>query len=1550
MYFCSGPPRTYALGPEGERERFEHVALALHPWAAVVARVSSTSVTLWAAHAHTQQTTQRPRQLAVFARGGRYVEHLTKKRAEEKESESQGGEEDAAAKLWIEDSVGGQLPHLWTLWVSHEVLVVVEKGSQVVEFYRVEGLVPAAAGQPESSAVDPLAPEAPASPTSAVPITGRFTEDYPLNQGDSPRDRKDVACSMNGIPGSPYVFVGMSSGLVCVVEVPELSQPKPKSWFGSDEPVTPSIWKIDVLPHLQHEDEAKPAVPSCYGLTCASLGSQSSAKLYLVASFEGGKCFIMLISPIVKCIDQLLSLVNTERDSSTTCFGRCTSASLDSSGTRLALGWSDGGVSLFLLSMKRPASSTPAPPAPVPPALVLEPIRELSLSPWGYMTNDIGAVTSLAWSADSLCIAVGYELRGFSLFSTDGCRLMSSLPQHHQPRPVGGTAGDQVTKEICSFGVLALTWTTGSSSLMVVSRGELAGVVVPVDPAEALSEIEDDANVGLVASELYEQIEVDLLKEQDGLCLSLSGAPSRCGAWVRSENSFIRRASNGGVGPAEASGMIRGGDLLIGINEGMNVINLPFEQIVGKIKELPNNTVVRLVFLRLQWERVFPLAAQGLTSTNFMETHGIQLLGDEDLCIREYALRMQVLHGDCDLEARPSMLEFEKRAKFDGWEALQGVSVESARHRYIKLLFALFPIWNPHHFLHVLVEYSEGVAAQERYHAREQVERNRPQMIINMRKRSVVAFAEFEFAKSVPLAGGSASHLILLEHSTLRLLATPSLDDPSALTSCVSWKVPSEFEAHCCPLRLLATSPNNKHIAVAGQRGFCLLNKVTGKWRMFGNVNEERDMRVYSLLWAQDDIVVVQFTRFSENHEVSHLHAYPRNHLDDESILARMTLLHDEEETADSLPPSLIKPSDGNVGDLNPDCFLVMGMDEEVTHLFGVSRRELWCFSVDTSGSTKQSDLEMQLELRRKVKLPINIVESIAAGNRDSQGIIDFTVLPRFLHVQDEHLKQQQQEKYQAERELEHQENRGGGWLSAIVNMLAGGEVPDQYQPEDVLPRFAFLDNVGDIVVWDPEIRSQRVLCSNVTTMSRLFVSPSECPAWPTSCRLMYGLYGPEGMKVWLPLLDGVYLTHCKAFEEDDFRLETFLACHDPLRAKTYEIEFGTAPPTAELYEHVLREYGIVLEHFQGSMMASRKQLDEGVTNLRGCITSVDDTAAKDRMLRFDSDVKVLGIEQNFGLLVGISQDVYVPSGMFLPCYDLFSRVQPFFHTLMCFLVQNHQLEWARQVLDSVRTHYALSTPTQELFLHSMLEACFSSQCSEATFQSAIELLQPASLRGHGGPESEKSPSAEGSKLPVRGDVDEYCEIVAHVARKSEPSRLKVLFPLAGDPLEFLAICSQRSELRTAANFLLILEESTSLSPMHGLQDSANGRSKTFRSECAANLVEQCVEQEEWSLAQHVVRVARDWEHPTAEPNGHSTVNNGSDSPSARRIDEQLGQVMWKDLNRGEYGRVVRCLNDLQAHLPRNIVHDPRYVEDEENHGQKLFEYFIQGHQRKELR
>ncbi|KAG8391860.1 hypothetical protein BUALT_Bualt01G0230900 [Buddleja alternifolia] len=56
-------------------------------------------------------------------------------------------------------------------------------------------------------------------------------------------------------------------------------------------------------------------------------------------------------------------------------------------------------------------------------------IRTVSLSDWGYSVEDTGAVNCIAWTPDNSAFAVGWKLRGLTVWSLSGCRLMSTIRQ-----------------------------------------------------------------------------------------------------------------------------------------------------------------------------------------------------------------------------------------------------------------------------------------------------------------------------------------------------------------------------------------------------------------------------------------------------------------------------------------------------------------------------------------------------------------------------------------------------------------------------------------------------------------------------------------------------------------------------------------------------------------------------------------------------------------------------------------------------------------------------------------------------------------------------------------------------------------------------------------------------------------------------------------------------------------------------------------------------------------------------------------------------------------
>ncbi|XP_062156067.1 uncharacterized protein LOC133863927 isoform X1 [Alnus glutinosa] len=56
-------------------------------------------------------------------------------------------------------------------------------------------------------------------------------------------------------------------------------------------------------------------------------------------------------------------------------------------------------------------------------------IRTVSLYDWGYAMDDTGSVSCIAWTPDNSSFAVGWKLRGLTVWSVSGCRLMSTIRQ-----------------------------------------------------------------------------------------------------------------------------------------------------------------------------------------------------------------------------------------------------------------------------------------------------------------------------------------------------------------------------------------------------------------------------------------------------------------------------------------------------------------------------------------------------------------------------------------------------------------------------------------------------------------------------------------------------------------------------------------------------------------------------------------------------------------------------------------------------------------------------------------------------------------------------------------------------------------------------------------------------------------------------------------------------------------------------------------------------------------------------------------------------------------
>ncbi len=90
------------------------------------------------------------------------------------------------------------------------------------------------------------------------------------------------------------------------------------------------------------------------------------------------------------------------------------------------------------------------------------------------------------------------------------------------------------------------------------------------------------------------------------------------------------------------------------------------------------------------------------------------------------------------------------------------------------------------------------------------------------------------------------------------------------------------------PIRYVAASPRGDAFAVAGRRGFAVYNRSRDRWRLFGNVSQEQNILCCALLWYHTEILCVVDRSDSLN---TRMLLYPRSHLDNQSILATVTLL-----------------------------------------------------------------------------------------------------------------------------------------------------------------------------------------------------------------------------------------------------------------------------------------------------------------------------------------------------------------------------------------------------------------------------------------------------------------------------------------------------------------------------------------------------------------------------------------------------------------------------------------------------------------------------------
>ena len=87
------------------------------------------------------------------------------------------------------------------------------------------------------------------------------------------------------------------------------------------------------------------------------------------------------------------------------------------------------------------------------------------------------------------------------------------------------------------------------------------------------------------------------------------------------------------------------------------------------------------------------------------------------------------------------------------------------------------------------------------------------------------------------------------------------------------------------PIRCVAASPKQEAYAVAGSRGLAIYSRKRDRWRLFGNVSHEQGIVCEQLLWYHKEILCVVD---KGDNRATRLLFYPRSHLDNNSILAKV--------------------------------------------------------------------------------------------------------------------------------------------------------------------------------------------------------------------------------------------------------------------------------------------------------------------------------------------------------------------------------------------------------------------------------------------------------------------------------------------------------------------------------------------------------------------------------------------------------------------------------------------------------------------------------------
>jgi hypothetical protein len=703
-------------------------------------------------------------------------------------------------------------------------------------------------------------------------------------------------------------------------------------------------------------------------------------------------------------------------------------------------------------------------------------------------------------------------------------------------------------------------------------------------------------------------------------------------------------------------------------------------------------------------------------------------------------------------------------------------------------------------------------------------------------------------------SGLSPGKTLLLQGASQLWMLRPQEHDSASL-GFQSIQVPTVYMNSSRAVRHAGTSQSGEHIAVAGEHGLALYNVKANKWRLFGDVNQERTVHVRALAWWADSAIVVVSVESSAPRAVPHLLMYPRDHLDASSQIISVPLQYFSE------PPTSL-------------C-----TDARQSAILCASGNSVSLFRVEVEGS---------IEKREQFSGTITLVKHQTLSLSGAP-IMAMHILPKL-----------------PDRAAKNGDSQSVFWWQMVIG-AGGADAETQTKP-----RVAVLDAAGTLGVFNFTDSSQAIVAHAV---NHLWVVPHS-PGCPALLANSYAIYGGAdiGLRLWFAG-DGIneqHALHGRAQKLAALGLAnlvpesggafTLLSNNDPLFQLDCEtvivgLHHGCGTLVGVRQDVVmLRPDSLPPLPCFGLRLQLQPVLQSVLLSLLQL--SPDDVAVlmadffRSKPL-FQSTLELLlhaVLENRYQFHKQAGRSVLsAEASADLASKDTSSAGQS---------PANNDAKCGAQAttggggrMNSSAVHDSGYECEQNCGFRGTYEEV---EKHEATCGASIPFSAPADISVVGPPplsphelgigrSSEAAANLTDLVRLLSKSTDLFHQVIVGTARTSEPSRWHFLFPLAGRPIDLFKQCCRDGTLRIAAAYMVLVHDtladgsgkqtggSSGGSGGEALVVSAAQETEIVKMalmqghRCALELLNECLYAEaDMPLAQEVVRFARQWESQLA--------------------------------------------------------------------------------------